>query len=478
LTSAVSYARVSSIEQREKGLSIEAQIRFIRKYAVDHGLKIIREFIEVETAKDTGRPRFKEMVDFLENSSDCRLILVEKTDRLYRNLRDMIRLDDLGIDIHFTKEGAIVGPQVRSSDKFMHGIRVLMAKNYVDNLSEEVKKGMQEKVLRGEWPHRAPWGYWNQKELRKIEPDPVKSVIVKWLFNRYITGDISMKRLHKEYMTLGYEIPIALSYIRKILRDPFYKGEMRWKGMIYPAKHEALVDIPTWDTVQLILDASTKPPYAHKPGCFTYGQQLIKCGYCGCCIVAEIKKGRYIYYHCTEHHGPCKNNGWVRQELLDEQFLAEIQRMKMDDGEYTRRIEILRSLKEQERIAGVQAEKDLRKRIKELQGDLEVLYRTQRDRIDFRSPIKDQHDGIMEELSDLTERLKEIQVPKTSRYTEYEKLLDFSNRADKLFINGTIDIRRKVIEMLFDGIKMFEGRIVISTKIQPIADRIPEPIES
>lgn len=42
--------KVSPVEQRERGLSIEAQIRFIRKYAKDNDLKIVREFVEVETA--------------------------------------------------------------------------------------------------------------------------------------------------------------------------------------------------------------------------------------------------------------------------------------------------------------------------------------------------------------------------------------------------------------------------------------------
>ena len=31
----------------------------------------------------------------------------------------------------------------------MHGIKVLMAKNYIDNLSEEARKGMQEKAEQG-----------------------------------------------------------------------------------------------------------------------------------------------------------------------------------------------------------------------------------------------------------------------------------------------------------------------------------------
>lgn len=39
----------------------------------------------------------------------------------------------------------------RSSEKFMHGIKVLMAKNYIDNLAEEVSKGLREKAEEGIW---------------------------------------------------------------------------------------------------------------------------------------------------------------------------------------------------------------------------------------------------------------------------------------------------------------------------------------
>ena len=40
----------------------------------------------------------------------------------------------------------VLSEDSRSSGKFMHGIKVLMAKNYIDNLGEEVRKGMIEKA--------------------------------------------------------------------------------------------------------------------------------------------------------------------------------------------------------------------------------------------------------------------------------------------------------------------------------------------
>ena len=146
-TEAVLYARVSSEEQEKEGYSVPAQTKFLHNYAGQESIRIIHEFIDVETAKQPGRPGFMAMVDFFvqeakkDPSRRCRTLLVEKTDRLYRNLKDYVTIDDLGIDIHFAKEGVVLSPESHSSEKFLHGIKVLMAKNYVDNLGEEVRKG-------------------------------------------------------------------------------------------------------------------------------------------------------------------------------------------------------------------------------------------------------------------------------------------------------------------------------------------------
>jgi site-specific DNA recombinase len=53
------------------------------------------------------------------------------------------------VEINFIKEGVTLTPDSHSNDKFMHGIKVLMAKNYIDNLSDETRKGMVEKARRG-----------------------------------------------------------------------------------------------------------------------------------------------------------------------------------------------------------------------------------------------------------------------------------------------------------------------------------------
>jgi DNA invertase Pin-like site-specific DNA recombinase len=120
---AVLYARVSSAEQEREGFSIPAQQRLLREYAENHDLNIVEEFIDVETAKQAGRASFGKMLAFLEEMPSVKIILVEKTDRLYRNFRDYVTLDDLHLEIHLVKEGEVLSGDSRSHQKFIHGIR-------------------------------------------------------------------------------------------------------------------------------------------------------------------------------------------------------------------------------------------------------------------------------------------------------------------------------------------------------------------
>ena len=109
----------------------------------------MKEFIDVETAKMTGRKQFGEMMQFLSRNSGCRVVIVEKTDRLYRNFRDCVTLEDLDVEIHLPKEGQVIRKNSKSQAKLVHGIQVVIARNYIENVREEVRKGMREKRNRG-----------------------------------------------------------------------------------------------------------------------------------------------------------------------------------------------------------------------------------------------------------------------------------------------------------------------------------------
>jgi site-specific DNA recombinase len=305
---AVTYARVSSKEQEKEGFSIPAQLKLLKEYASANGFAVVQEYVDVETAKQTGRAAFGEMVAYLKAHPSVRAMLVEKTDRLYRNPKDWVTVGELDVEMHSPKECVVLSRESRSSEKFMHGIKVLMAKN-IDNLSEEARKGMQEKAEQGIWPAKAPLGYRNvtgPDGKKVITTDPAIAPLIGKLFEWYASGNISLKETARKAREAGLIYPnsgakVPISTVHTILRNRLYTGWFEWNGKLIQGEHEALVPVELWERVQGVLDGRFAGKAKRCRHDFAFSG-LIPCAQCGCAVVGEVKKQRYVYYHCTGLH--------------------------------------------------------------------------------------------------------------------------------------------------------------------------------
>jgi site-specific DNA recombinase len=251
------------------------------------------------------------MVKFLQAYREARDILVEKTDRLYRNFKDYVTLEDLDLVVHPVKESEVLSKDSRSHTKFIHGIKVLMAKNYIDNLSEETKKGMREKAEQGHYPSFAPLGYQNNRETKRIEIDPEVAALIRKLFEWYATGNYSLlqvRNIAREFMeTQGlafqYAKRLTKSTVEHILKNPVYYGDFLWNGKLSHGSHLSIVSHALWEQTQEAFRKTNHPKQTKREFPFV---GMLTCAFCGCAITAEIKKGKYIYRHCTGNHGPCQ----------------------------------------------------------------------------------------------------------------------------------------------------------------------------
>ena len=94
----VVWARVSSREQSE-GYSLDAQIRINRDKAEREGWNILREFVVAESARrGAERATFNEMYQWVKkNAKRLKIgaILAHKLDRICRNMRDAVRMQEL-----------------------------------------------------------------------------------------------------------------------------------------------------------------------------------------------------------------------------------------------------------------------------------------------------------------------------------------------------------------------------------------------
>ena len=338
LKKAVIYARVSSKEQEREGFSIPAQLKLLREYAERKGFAVLSEYTDIETAKRSGRGQFTDMVKFFKaegrkKEGGCRVLLVEKTDRLYRNFKDYVILDELELDVHLVKENDILSPDSKSHQKLLHGIKVVMAKNYIDNLSEEIEKGMKEKAEQGIFPSRAPIGYINAicGDKKFIQPDPELAPLVQKIFATYAKGTHSLLELtrfaHQEgLVSRGGKFKLPRGTVAKILNNPVYYGDFTWGGKLYRGTHEPLITREQFDRVQEILDRKAKNRTGIRKHEWTF-QGILFCGHCGCAMVGDIKKGKYIYYRCTHYKGKCPEK-YVREEEVARQMENVLQALK------------------------------------------------------------------------------------------------------------------------------------------------------
>lgn len=337
---AVLYSRVSSKEQAAEGYSIPAQQKILRTYAGEHDLKVTREFVDVETAGHAGRSNFGEMVQWLKKHGRCKVVLVEKTDRLYRNFRDYVELDDLHLELHFVGEGSVLRDDSRGTEKFVQAIKVAIAKGFLDNLSEDVHKGMLEKAEEGVYPSHAPVGYRNMTgpDGRKwIEVNPATAPQVQQLFEDYATRRFTLKDLSRRAAERGLVSrktgrPYSVGTLDYVLHNPIYLGEFDWLGKRYPGKHPALVSREIWDRVQATTSERAVNPVHLLRAKRTFSG-LVCCAPCLAGghrhhLIGSRIKHRYDYYHCEG----CKQRGtthYVRDERLDEGFERELRMLAL-----------------------------------------------------------------------------------------------------------------------------------------------------
>jgi len=444
---AVIYTRVSSREQQQEGFSLGAQAKLLREYADRNGFQIVKAFEDVETAKASGRVQFSDMMTWFRRNRSCRVLLVEKTDRLYRNLRDAVTLEDLDIETHLVKEGQIISKDAKSQAKLIHGIHLVMAKNYSENLKEEVKKGMHEKLSQGGFPGLAPFGYRNNKAERTIEIDPVDSNTVNRLFELYRTGAHTLTTITN---TIRIEIgkKISRGNVHSILKNRFYIGSIEWTGQTYAGTHPLFVNPQTFEEVQSILAGHNRPKYSKREIAF---RGLMTCAYDDCMVTGDVQKEKYVYYRCTGHRGKCDLPRF-REEDIANRLGEPLKGLQVPPEVVSR---IVTTLREDQRqaVGRVNTERTrMEARLTGIRNRMDAAYT---DKLDGTIP----QDFWERKMIDW--RMEEQQVKITiqgianaefgDRALDAQRIFELANKAHLLYVSQNPVERAKLLRMLFSN---------------------------
>jgi len=356
---AVILARVSTAKQEAEGHSLKAQNKRLQEYAQRKGFEIVKTFSFSESAGNKIRKKFLEVMDYIKSHKDTKVLLCENVDRITRNFKDAVDLDEMrrneNLEIHFVQDSFFLNKNSTGQDLFMWEAKVFIAKQYLNRLSDDVKRTNELKIQNKEWITKAKIGYagvYNEKGKRTdIIPDPARSHYIAKIFEMYATGTCSTKKIAEDMEKLGLKSntdnlqPLYRSQIHSILKDPFYYGEMKINGQLHPHKYQPLISEQLFRRVQAVFSGHNKKPfrYACKPFAF---RGLIKCADCGCTITAERTKGKYNYYSCTNGKKMHAKRLYINEEVLLKPVYTALQKISLTDGQIERLITGLKATDE------------------------------------------------------------------------------------------------------------------------------------
>ncbi len=475
------YSRKSTDEEDRQVLSIDSQINELREFAKKENLEIVDEFTEAKTAKEPGRPIFSFMLKQIE-ASLADGILAWHPDRLARNSIDggkIIYLVDTG------KIGDLRFPTYRfdntAQGKFMLSIMFGQSKYYVDNLSENTKRGLRAKLRRGEWTGWAPLGYTNDYKNHTVIPDSEKAPFVRKIFEVYATGNYSLDELLKEIHRWGVSgktgKPVRKSVLGHLLRNPFYYGMMRVKGELYEGCHPPLVSKKLFDRVQEVLEKKTKPV---KKGEIKFEfRGFMKCGECGASITAEIQKG-HTYYRCTKKITKCSQK-FLREEALLSQVNNAILKIFIDDEIKNKIIDRLEALYQDESKASSSLSRHASHQLRELDEKIERLIDLYIAKEITQEEYQKNKAKLLNQKKELQERLGEIEKTSGGWLEPARAFVTTCNEAGSVVWQGNPSAKRGFLKIfssnfiLKDRTFLFERAYLydLVAKIDPRVNWLP-----
>jgi len=479
----VAYLRVSSREQAE-GYSIDAQRRKCRELIEKEGLTLACEpFIEVHSAATKGkRPVFAAMIEFLRKNPSVGGIVAHKIDRLMRNLGDLsVLFEDLEVRPWLVDQDFPDNAQGRLA----YNMLGVFAKYYSDNLREEVKKGQLEKARQGGTPFTAPHGYLQEKgntpTINREREEGLRRIFEDAASGRYTLEGICERAYERGYRYSKTRTHLYPQQLHRILRNPYYKGTIRFRGEDYVGLHDSLISAGLFDRVQRALD---RTPNGYGQSNIPY-RGMIFCGNCGRTVTGErkVKKTKsgareYYYYRCSRYT-KCGGKR-VNLKALDEamgEVVLQI-RIPADHLEWIR--EALLYTKREEREYREREIAKLEKRLQQAREKADTAYM---DHIGGK--IDAELFQRVRKVLKADETQAKIALDNHSRASEAStdlgvRVLELAQRAYSLWLRQDHEEREKLVSILCLNLTL-DGVSLVPTWRKPfdlLAKRLPYPLTS
>jgi len=460
---AIILSRVSSKEQEETGYSLPAQEKLLREHGSGLSLDIKKAFSITESA--SGRKQreiFNEMLAYVKKEN-IKIIICEKVDRLTRNFKDAVDINDWingspDRQVHFVKENVILDKEAKSNEKFIWNIKVAVAQYYIDNLSEEVKKGQKEKISQGWLPTKSPPGYKTvgEKGHKTHIIDDDKSPLIIKMFELYESGQYSLKvlceKMYEEGLRNDNGHQIVKSRIHQLLTDPFYIGKIRWNDDVHQGKHTPLISEGLFNRVQKRLTSKSHPKYNKHDYQF---KGLLKCSDCIGLVTWEKQKG-HIYGYCNN----CIGKKGVREENVNFELANKLKGLQVNNPKLIDWIR--KALKEShanEITYHSTSVDELASRQSALKSRIDRLYDDKLDGEISEEFYRRKFSEYSQELESISDSMSNHNNAKLKNVELGVSIFELSQRANEIYLKSNIEDKRKMLNLVFSEILIINGTI-------------------
>lgn len=456
----IAITRVSTEEQKDANNSLPAQIARVERYCAVKGLPVPKMYSFDESAYSGKRRLFAEIVAEIEAEKDKVALCVDKIDRLTRDVFDpnVRKLDDLRkdgkLEMHFISDNVVLHKDSPATDLFRFTMGTSLAKYFSDSISDNTKRGLEGKLMRGELPGKAPVGYKNAKKedgTSDVVVDPYWSKIVVQVYTWYYSGAYSMNQVRDKLKT-EHKVKWSKGYLDQVLKNEFYVGVMVRNTKRYKHRYQTILDREMWDKVQEMKSGRNRCHVKLKGLKDTQYRGLIHCADCGRSVTNEKHKG-HTYYHCTEYDGK-HGAKFIREEDITKQLAEVVTKFKFPEDKLEEILTILKTNHEAKSNFYDAQYKKLTADHMMYENRLKQIYL---DKIDGRiteSQYNEMFNEFRGEQQIVDNLLGKLKQADDTYYLTINYLGDLAKRADELFASSIPEEKHRLLALTLSNLKL------------------------
>ena len=463
---AVILARVSSKEQ-EEGHSLDAQLKLLQEYCSRKNLKVIKSFRIIESSTKGERKEFKEMLNYINTQKEPIALVCHKVDRLQRSFNEYHLLNEPlqkgKLELHFTNDNTVINKNASSQAKMMWNMNIVMAQSYTDAISDNVKRSQKKKLEEGTILGEAPLGYINTVDdngKKTVRVDIQRNHFIKRIFEEYSTGLYSLNTLKEMATDWGLTSKtgkkLAKNQIGSIIDNPFYYGDMKVKGLLYPHIYQTTISKELWNTCQDVRKGKKKDYSKETKTDFIF-KGLIKCKKCGCTISPEIKKGKYVYLRPNTKKGcDCKQ---ITEKYALEVVEKVLESISIPEDMLIAFKETLKTSANSKKEFNEQSVKSLELRSHNVQKQLDKLLNLLLADSITQDVYDKKNQELRAELHNINEQVKQYMDADEQFSITVQYMLDIASKSHELFKSSGNDKKRRILNIVFSNLYL-NGKIL------------------